>query len=158
MELDLATSPTLQPYYDFKWALIGNLGVDLLIVPLRALFGLEPGAKVAVILIPVLTTLGLLLMAREVHGRIPATAFFAIPFVYGYPFNFGFINFSLSMAFALLAFALWLRVRAKPRSIRALIFVPLSCAIWLTHAFGWGALGLLVWSAELIRARASGRT
>lgn len=158
VELDLATSPTLQRYFDFKWALIGNLGVDLLIVPLRALFGLETGVKIAVILIPVLTTLGLLLTAREVHGRIPASAYFAIPFVYGYPFNFGFINFSLSMAFALLGFALWLGVRTKSRPIRALIFVPLSCLIWLTHVFGWGFLGLLAWSAELIRARDSGKT
>jgi hypothetical protein len=158
VELDLAVSPTLQKYFDFKWALVGNLGVDLLIVPLRAIFGLETGVKIAVILIPVLTTLGLLLTAREVHGRIPASAYFAVPFVYGYPFNFGFINFSLSMAFALLAFALWLRVRAKSRLTRALIFVPVSCLIWLTHAFGWGALGLLVWSAELIREHDLGRT
>jgi hypothetical protein len=158
VELDLAASPTLQRYFDFKWALIGNLGVDLLIMPLNALFGLETGTKIAVLFIPVLTTLGLLLTAREIHGRIPATAFFAVPFVYGYPFNFGFINFSLSMAFALLAFALWLRMRAKSRLVRALIFVPLSCLIWLTHAFGWGALGLLVWSAELIRERDLGKT
>jgi hypothetical protein len=153
IELDLASSPTLQRYFDFHWALIGNLGVDLLIIPLNALFGLEVGTKIAVLLIPVLTALGLLLVAREIHGRIPATAFFAIPFVYGYPFNFGFINFSLSMAFALLAFALWLRLRTKSRLIRALIFIPLSCVIWVIHAFGWGALGLLIWSAELIRFR-----
>ena len=44
------------------------------------------------------------------HGRIPPTAFFALPFIYGYPFLFGFVNFALSVALAFLAFGLWLRL------------------------------------------------
>lgn len=158
VELDLLHSPSLQKYFEFKWSFIGNLGVDLLIVPMSALFGIETGTKLIILTIPVLTTLGVFLTAREIHGRVPATAFFAVPFAYGYPFNFGFINFSLSMAFALLSFALWLRLRPQPLWARALIFVPLSSLIWLTHAFGWGALGLLVWSAELIAGHDSGKS
>ena len=30
VELDLATSPWLKDYYEFHWAAIGNLGVDIL--------------------------------------------------------------------------------------------------------------------------------
>ena len=41
VELDLAHSPDLQRYYGFQWQLIGNLGVDLLIVPLAKLVGLK---------------------------------------------------------------------------------------------------------------------
>ena len=158
VELDLHSSPSLQQFFEFKWAMIGNLGVDLLIIPAAKVFGLEPGVKLLVLLIPPLTTIGLLWVAREVHGGVPPTALFALPFVYGYPFNFGFINFALSMALALIAFALWLRL-ASPikRRLRSALFVPISCAIWMAHAFGWGALGLLVWSSELVSARDSGR-
>ncbi|HEX8580363.1 MAG TPA: hypothetical protein VF655_12325, partial [Allosphingosinicella sp.] len=88
--------PVLREFYDFQWALIGNLGVDLLVVPLSALIGLEPAVKLITILIPLFTASGFLWVAREVHGRVPPTAYFALPIVYCYPFNFGFINFAFS--------------------------------------------------------------
>lgn len=154
VELDLHSSADLQRYYDFKWVLIGNLGVDLLVVPLAPVIGLEPAVKLIVICIPVLTVLGFFAVAREIHGRVPPTAFFAIPFVYSHPFNYGFVNFALSMGLALLAFALWLRLgRAGRMRSRAIIFIPVSCALWIVHAFGWGFLGVLAFSAELVRLR-----
>ncbi len=55
------------------------------------------------------------------------------------------------MALALNAFGLWLRLARQGRfRLRAVIFVPLSMAIWVTHTFGWGTLGVLAFSAELI--------
>jgi hypothetical protein len=144
--------PWLAQWYDFRWSLIGNLGVDLLIVPLAPLLGLEGAVKLVVMAIPVLTVTGLLWIAREVHGRIPATALFALPIAYSFPFQFGFVNFALSMAVALNLFALWLRLARLGRvRFRAALFVPLSCLLWLCHTFGWGVLGVLAFSAEMIR-------
>ena len=152
VQLDLAESPTLQAYYGFHWALIGNLGVDLLIELLAPLIGLEPAVKLIVLLIPPLTVAGLLWVAFEVHGRIPPTALFALPFAYNFPFLFGFVNFALAMALALNAFALWLRLARLGRTrLRAGLFAPLSVALWVVHAFGWGTLGVLAFSAELVR-------
>src|SRR5919112_594789 len=37
VELDLSHSPWLSHYYGFQWAAIGNLGVDLLVMPLGRL-------------------------------------------------------------------------------------------------------------------------
>lgn len=154
VELDLNSTPSLQRFFDFQWHLVGNLGTDLLIIPLAHVFGLELGVKLMVIAIPVLTVLGIFWVASEIHGKVPPTTLFAVPFVYGYPFNFGFMNFCLSMAIALLAFAYWLRLtRSCKLRLRAILFVPISCAVWLVHAFGWGVLGLLVWSSEVVRLR-----
>ena len=83
------------------WALIGNLGVDLLVELLAPLIGLEPAVKLIVLAIPALTVGGLLWVAYEVHGRVPPTALFALPFAYNFPFLFGFVNFALAMALAL---------------------------------------------------------
>src|SRR5438094_693212 len=66
VELDLAHSPWLQQYFDYHWAAIGNLGVDLLIIPLGKLIGLEPAVKLIVLLIPPLTAIGMMWVAREV--------------------------------------------------------------------------------------------
>ncbi|WP_066798740.1 hypothetical protein [Sphingomonas soli] len=144
--------PHLQQWYNFQWSLMGNLGVDLLIIPLAKVFGLEFAVKLIVISIPAMTVAGLLWIAREVHGRIPATALFALPLAYSFPFHFGFVNFALSMALALLAFGWWLCLARQGRLVfRAIVFVPVSCLIWVAHTFGWGVLGVLAFSAELIR-------
>ncbi|MET3761613.1 hypothetical protein [Sphingomonas sp. UYEF23] len=144
--------PWLSDWYNFNWQLIGNLGIDILIIPLAKLFGLELAVKLLVMTIPVLTVTGLLWIAREVHGRIPPTAVFALPLAYSYAFQFGFVNFAFSMALALNAFALWLRLARHQRfGLRAAIFVPLSCIIWVAHTFGWGVLGVLAYSAEMVR-------
>ena len=152
VQLDYANQPWLSQWYHFEWQMIGNLGIDLLIEPLAPIFGLELAVKLIVIAIPVLTVTGLLWIAREVQGRIPATALFALPLAYSYPFQFGFVNFALSMALALNLFALWLRMgRLGAVRLRMVLFVPLSCLLWLAHTFGWGVLGVLAFSAELIR-------
>ena len=152
VELDMAQSPDLQRYYSFQWQLIGNLGVDLLIVPLSKLVGLELAVKLIVMSIPPLTVAGFLWVAREVHNRLPPTVLFALPFAFGHPFQFGFVNFTLSMALAFLAFGLWLRLGRLGRTgLRAMLFVPISFLIFITHTFGWGSLGLLAFSAEAVR-------
>jgi hypothetical protein len=152
VELDYAHSPNLQHYYTLHWAVIGNLGVNLLVIPLAKLFGLEPAVKLIVLFIPPLTVAGLLWVAREVHGRIPPTALFAVPLAYCYPFIFGFVNFALSMALGLLAFALWLALERRGQlRLRALLFPFVSALVWLCHTFGWGLLGILAFSVGLVR-------
>lgn len=139
------------PFYAFQWQMIGNLGIDLLIVPVTKIFGLELGVKLIVMMIPTLTALGLLWIAREVHGRVTPTALFALPFAYGHPFTFGFVNYTLSMALALNGFALWLRLeRQKQYRLRAVIFLIFSPLLWFCHIYGWAALCLLAASSEII--------
>jgi hypothetical protein len=152
VQLDIGHSPWLKNYYGFHWAAVGNLGVDLLVMPLSRLMGLEPAVKLIVALIPPLTVAGFLWVASEVHHKVPPTAYFAVPFVYGHPFLFGFVNFALSMALAFLAFALWLRLGRLGRTrLRGWLFVPISVVIFFCHTYGWGALGLLCFSAEAVR-------
>jgi hypothetical protein len=157
VELDLAHSPDLQRYFTFHWRLIGNLGVDLLVIPLSKLFGLELATKLIVATIPPLTVAGFLAVARQVHGRIPATALLALPLAYSQPFNWGFINYALSMALALLAFAGWLKLTRGHRfRLRTAIFVPLCAALYVVHAGGWVVFGVLAFASEVVRYRKTG--
>jgi hypothetical protein len=157
VQLDHGSSPWLARYFGFHWAAIGNLGVDLLMIPLAKLLGLEPAVKLIVLTIPPLIVGAFLWVAREVHGRVPPTALFALPFAYSHPFMFGFVNYALSIALAFLAFALWLRLgRLGKLRLRALLFVPISIAVFFVHTFGWGVLGLLCFSAEAVRQRDRG--
>jgi hypothetical protein len=158
VQLEIGSSPWLSHYYSFDWALIGNLGCDLLVQLFAPLLGLEPTVKLIVMAIPAITVAGLLLVAREIHGRVPATALFALPLAYGYPFQFGFINFALAMGLMLIAFAVWLRLARTGRlKYRAAIFFVVGFLIWVAHSFAWGVLGILCFIAEVVRARKAGQ-
>lgn len=159
VELDLGRSPFLQRFYEYRWGLYGNLGTDGLMRLLVPVIGLESAVKLIVIVIPPLTAVGILWVAREVHGRIPPTAFLSLPFIYGFPFLFGFVNFALSVALAFLALGLWLRLGrlGRPR-LRTIIFVPISFIVYFAHAYGWGLMGLMCLSAEAVRLRDCGRS
>ncbi|WP_084445086.1 hypothetical protein [Sphingomonas sp. TDK1] len=154
----LATSPELQRHWTYQWRWIGNLGVDLAVLPLVPLLGVELATKLVVLAIPALTIAGLILVSREGGGgRLAPAAPFAFPLAYGFPFQFGFVNFALSAALALLALALWMRLARDGRlRLRALLFVPIALLLWTAHCFGWAMFGLFAFGSELATLRAAG--
>ncbi|MBC3940413.1 hypothetical protein [Sphingomonas albertensis] len=145
---DAGTGPLAQ-HYDVRWALIGNLGVDLLVMALHPLLDVEPAARLVIGLIPAMTVAAMLWVAYEAHGRIPAMAGFALPLAYSYPFQLGFVNFCLGAAMALAGLALWIRLaRTHPIWVRMVMLTPYAGLTWLCHSFGWAMLGLFVIGAE----------
>jgi hypothetical protein len=146
VQIDFANDPLLQRNWAFHWALIGNLGVDLLVWPLAKLIGLERAVWVIVTAIPPLLAWGMVRTARAIHGRVPGTALAALPFALAYPFQFGFVNFWLGLGLAFHAFAFWPRLSGRRHW---LVFMPVGMAIWVCHAFAWGVLGVLAGTWEL---------
>ena len=158
VQIGLADDPVLAGWFSFDWRLIGNLGVDLPVQWLGPLMGVEAAVKLIVIAIVVLSVIGMIALQRAASGRVGPAACFALPLIYGFPFQFGFINYCLSMAFALCAAAYWIRLgQANRIGYRAALFVPLSLMIWLTHIGGWGALGLIAFAGDVERLRGAGR-
>ena len=156
VQTELATRPGLQPFFTFEWKLIGNLGGDLVVEVLHPLLGLEGAVRAMVILTQLLGALALLLVSREVHGRITPFALAAIPLLYGFPFNYGFINYALSMALAMLAYVAWLRLRKSGREGAAAVWLGVAgAAIWVAHTYGWAFLGLLAGSTMLVEVIAA---
>jgi hypothetical protein len=150
--LSLDASASLQKYYDFHWELLGNLGVDLLVMPLAKLFGVELATKIVVVLIPALTVAGMIWVAKEIHGELPPTLGFALPLAYCYPLQFGFVNYCLSMGLMLLGLGLWLRLtRLERPALRAGVFAVLAVALWIAHAIGWALLVIVCGCVELAR-------
>jgi len=153
----LPASATLSQWYEFHWQLLGNLGMELLVVPLSQAVGVELATKLLVILVVLLTAAGMLWIAREIHGALPPTAALALPLVYGYPLHFGFLNYCLSMALMLLAFALWLHLgRRGWIAGRALLFAAIAPVVWVAHAIGWALLAVACAGSELHRQLAGG--
>jgi hypothetical protein len=145
------SNPVLAGYYAFDWRWTGNVGVDLLIRPLAGVLGLEAAGRVICFAIPVLTGLGILSVEWALRRRVGVGALLAMAFIWSPALVMGFVNFGLSLALALFAFALW--VRLEGREWRWALFLPIGLAVWLCHVSGWGILGVMVGAYELNRTR-----
>lgn len=146
-----AGSPYLPHYYEFRWLFIGNLGVDLLMLPLGAVLPTEAAARVVVAIIPPLTVAGIHAVSRALWGRPQAPALLALLLLVPFPFAFGFVNYQLGLALALLALALWLKLRDGrwrwPAGLAA------AAIVWVAHLAAWAVLLVAVVGIELARAR-----
>ncbi|MEG3176352.1 hypothetical protein U1872_08935 [Sphingomonas sp. RB3P16] len=144
-------SPLLNHFYVFDWHLVGNLGVDLLVRAIGPSLGAERAAWLITATLPVLTIAGIVLVARAADRRVGPAAAIAACLVFGNPLLFGFVNFCLAQALALIAFAAWIRLRERPVWLHLSVLAPLGFVVWLAHAMGWGALVLLAIGFELER-------
>ena len=147
--IDNGHTPDLARYYAFRWVWSGNLGADLLIRPLAALFGLETGGRLLVIAIPMLVAGGIFTVEWTLRRRIGVGALLALATVWSPAMLMGFLNFELALAGALYAFALWVRMAGS--RWREAAFVPIGILVWVAHQSGWGVLGVMVFAYEWTR-------
>ena len=141
----------LERYYGFDWAWTGNLGADLLMLPLGSVLGVEAAAWLIAFSLPILTGLAILAVEWTLRGRIGVGSLLAFAFIWSPSMLMGFANFSLSVALALFGFAAW--VRLEGRAWRAPLFIAVGALVWLAHSAGWGVLGVLVFGYEWHRSK-----
>ncbi|MBT0666966.1 hypothetical protein HT136_01120 [Novosphingobium profundi] len=147
--LDHGHDPFLTWYFLFHWEWTGNLGVELLMVPLAPLFGLEMAGRIIVILIPALTGLGIVSVSWALRKRVGLGPILAMVTIWSPSLLMGFLNYSLSLAIALFTFALWVQMQGSPW--RRVVMIPLGFVVWLCHVSGWGILGVMVFGYEWSR-------
>lgn len=134
------------------WRWIGNLGVDLPVLALAPLLGVELATRAVAALIAPVMVIGILMLSRAAHGRLTASAALALPFAFALPFLYGFLNFCLSVGLALIVAACW--IRAERRSgWSAAGFALAAVVVWTAHIMGWLILLTLVAGAELASLR-----
>ncbi|MFD1788367.1 hypothetical protein ACFSC3_12370 [Sphingomonas floccifaciens] len=148
----IARSPDLERAWEYHWSLIGNLGVDLPVIALAPLLGVEHAAKLIVMLIPAGFVAGLWAIGRSRGRATPPLVGFACALAYNHAFTLGFVNFALSTALAFLALAGWIALDRRPL-LRGAIFLPVSWLLWIAHSSGWGMFGLMAWASAVMLAR-----
>ncbi|MEE4451278.1 hypothetical protein [Novosphingobium resinovorum] len=144
--LDHGHDPFLTRYFLFKWEWTGNLGAELLMVPLTAIMGLEAAGRFIVAMIPFLTGMAIMAVEWSLRKRIGAGAILAFAMIWSPSFLMGFLNYSLSIAFALFVLAAW--VRLENWRWRWAVMIPASFVVWLCHVSGWGVMGVLIFGYE----------
>lgn len=143
----LSDSPLLSANYSFEWRLVGNLGTDLLAFALGRLVDIETTGRIITGAIPAIVALGVLLVSRALGRPFAVGAILALLLVYNKAFLLGFLNYSLGVGLALIAFACWIR------GARPLVFIPIAFGLWLCHIAAWGAFCVMVFGFELSQCR-----
>jgi len=158
-KIAMGDSSYLARYFDFRWQLSGNLGADLLIVPLAWVAGPVAATKIVTILIPPLIVAATLAIGKQAHGRLSPCAAMAVPLVYTLPFLYGFLNYMLAVALALWVYYLFVRLgRAGRLKLRAALMAPMALLLFITHISGWGIVGLIAFASEWVRLRETGQS
>lgn len=154
VEQNIAHNPALAANFTYQWRFIPNLGIDLIVVPLAPLVGIETAARIAVAAIPALGGLGMLLIGAALHGRLTAGALLALSLNYAYPLIFGFVNACLAVSLAFVVFGLWLHFGNTGRVRARVVLAAVSAPVVLTaHIIGFGVLGLLAGGAAMAERR-----
>jgi hypothetical protein len=132
--------------YAIDWHWIPNLGSEMLVRPLAALFGLEFAGRVIAALAPVLCALSFVATEWALRRRIGVGSLLALATVWSPALLMGFLNFALGLALSFLLFALW--VRSECKAWRHWLFLALAPLVWICHLTGWGVVGVLVYGYE----------
>ena len=145
----LGSDPALAANYAFQWRVIGNLGTDLLMVPLSALLGIDAAALLIAALIAPLTVLAIFDVSRSLGRQLGTGAMLALPLVFAQTYLLGFLNYNLGLALALFAFGGWIRSNGR----NPVAFFLIGWLIWLCHMAAWANLAVMCGGYELSRTR-----
>jgi hypothetical protein len=148
--LAVAVAPgdsALHAFFSFTWVPVLNLGSDALIVALSPALGLMGATWLVCAATPVMTALGVIAIARKLNPRGATALPWALIFVMNWPFLYGFLNYSLTIAFALLAVALWFRLEQRP-ALRAGLYLVLLPLLMVSHAVGGAMATIIIASQE----------
>ncbi|CAL1240816.1 hypothetical protein [Candidatus Methylocalor cossyra] len=142
-------SEILPKYYRPDWAFLPNLAMDLVIVPMAELIPIDLAGKLFLAATLLLNVAGVFLLSRTLHGRIELPAYLVFFFLYHRLLLWGYLNFSFGLGLALLGFALWLRLRARPVTLRLAVFGALATVLLLCHLFAFAVYVLFVGGYQL---------
>lgn len=147
--------PALALNYAPAWALLPNLGLDVIGVAVMERVPPLLGAKILGALIVLAPVLGALALARALHGRVAAThVALAGLLAYSFVLTWGFANFILGLGLALAALGLWIALAHRPGAQLA-TGIAAGMVIMLVHGLVFGLWGLMLLAVELAQVRAA---
>lgn len=142
--------------YRPQWALLPNLGMDVIGSAILSVLPPLAGAKVVAALIILAPVLGTMALSRALHGRIdPICALLAGLLGYNLILFWGFSNFLLGTGVALASVGGWIAMRDRPL-LQMAVAVPTGIVILFIHGMVFGFWGLMLATVELGLAMTAG--
>jgi hypothetical protein len=127
---------------------IPDLAMDLIGPPLMRVMSPFHAGKIILALALLAPLAGVAAFSRAAFGTRLYWPMTAGLMAYNLIFILGFINYLIALGAALMAAALWLRLRARPAIVRLSIGAACACAIFFIHLLGVAFFGLLAGASE----------
>ena len=145
----IGESPLLQAHYAAHWALLPDVGVDVVGVPLLSFLAPMLAGHVIAVLLMANLYAGVLYFHYRLTGRHSLlVALLLLPLLYSYIFNWGFANFLMGLGLAFWAAGWWLSHRDRTATV--LIGSSIwSLLIFFSHGIAFLLYGILVASLEV---------
>ena len=149
---NIAGDPVLQSNYRLNWAIMPNLGLDVVLPQLSRIIPLFDLGRLFVAVTMLTLVGGSVALHRVLHGRVgpwPAAAYL---FLYNQALILGFLNFLFGLGLCLCALAAWIALRDRPAWQRIALFSVVTTVLFFTHLMALGIYGLLLGAWEFSRA------
>jgi hypothetical protein len=154
---DNGATPFLADHYSPRWALLSNLGMDIIGTGTLKLLPPLAAGKLLAALVLLAPVLGALYLAHAVQGRITLfTCLLAATLGFNHIFTWGFANFLLGMGLLLFGLGWWIRMAQRP-GLQLGGAILIGAVLIVVHALAFGLWGLLLGCVELMLALAAGR-
>lgn len=154
---DDGATPFLAEHYSPRWALLSNLGMDIIGTGVLKILPPLAAGKLLAALVLLAPVLGALYLAHAVQGRITLfTCLLAAMLGFNHIFTWGFANFLLGLGLLLFGLGWWIRMATRP-ALQLGGAILIGAVLIIVHALAFGLWGLLLGCVELMLALAAGR-
>jgi len=147
----LSHSPTLQQYYALAWRPLPDLAMDVLVPPLLGAVPLLTAGKLFLAASYLLSTGGVAVLHRVLHGRWSAWSLTAFLLIYNRMLLWGFVNFLFGLGLAVWALAGWIAWRERGVALRLSFGLIAALAVYFAHLMAFGIYGAMIAGYEVGR-------
>ncbi|MBC7521264.1 MAG: hypothetical protein H7268_09255 [Sandarakinorhabdus sp.] len=141
--------PAFQENYRAAWALLPNIGLDVVVTGLMTLLPPAVIPRLTIALIFAVQFGGILYCNRALTGRTSVvTALLAVPLLYSFILIWGFANFLLGLGLVFWGAGWWLRNRTR-LAVGLPVAMVAAVLIFLVHGLAFALYGILVGTLEI---------
>lgn len=147
-----ATDPIVAAMAQARWAVVPNLGIDLLVPSLIRALSVHVAGRLMLAGLLLVLFAGCLSYSRALLGYRSPWALASALVACNAAFLMGFLNFCLGVGLALLFAAHWLRNRDVRPAATLMVAVPAATVLFLCHMMGLFFYLLLIGCSEIAQA------
>ncbi len=150
--------PVLARFYAPHWRLVPNLGMDVIASGLLRVVDVYVGGRLLLALSLFAPIAGVVLYSRAAFGRFTLWSLASGVVAYNTVFQFGFMNFLLSLGVAFAGGASWIWMRGRKAPIATALTGALTVTIaFFCHIFGVALFAVLIGTWEVAQLRDEAR-
>ena len=147
----LPQNPSLQSMYEPRDALLPNMAMDAVVVPLAHFMSVVAAGKVFCALVLLVMLSGGVVLSFALSRKITVWSFAPALFLFNHIFTFGFVNYLFGVGVLLWGLAAWTEMREKPRVARLAVGAIFALVLFFSHLVAMALFGCALAGFEIAR-------